>query len=168
MKKIGIIINDVHLKSDNIEQVLDLINQAKEYCKKEKIETIYFAGDIVDSRSSLRMDVLQALLKIRQTIIDTNLNMCSIAGNHDCTRYDSADSWLDVWVDKTDNRIGGMSMMVREYKPIVHGDVAIHMLSHFRDDILIPMIEDIKPIENKTNILISHFAVGHCYNSRPC
>jgi exonuclease SbcD len=164
MKKVGVIFNDLHLTIDNVEEINNLVDQVINYCLDNKIKTAFLAGDLLDSRSSLRIDEVQAILNIKEKFSKAKIDICVIPGNHDKTRYDSPNSWLDIWTPQDDIR-KGMSMLIREVDHIVLDNLAIFMLPYYREELLVPMIEGIEPIESKTNILISHFAMNGSVNN---
>ncbi len=157
MKKPALAIaNDIHLQQDNIDQVKDLIKQIISYCLNSNINRCCLAGDVVDSRSSLRMDVLQALLWIEKEFGDHDIELDVFAGNHDKTRYDSEHSWMDV--------MGSSGAKVHKDYGIIYPDntnMSIYMQPFFQDDILIKKLQHLNDIRNdeEVNILISHFGM---------
>lgn len=151
MKKIlAIIFNDIHLKTGNELDVLNAFEFMIQYARKNSIKKLIFAGDLFDSRTAQRQEVLQTFDKMLKLVEDYNLELDIFPGNHDKTTYASFDSFLDVY------RHYPNVNFYKEITDVKIGDLKITYLPFFSDDMLIPMLEKHKG----GDVLISHFEMA--------
>jgi exonuclease SbcD len=149
-KPVAIIFNDVHLKTGNEKDVEEAFDYMIQYAKENKITNLIFAGDLFDSRSFQRQEVLQTLDRMLIKIHEAKLWLDWFPGNHDKTIYASYDSFLDVYKHYPNTRFH------REISDIEIGSLKITLLPFFSDDMLIPMIKD----HQGSDVLISHFEMA--------
>ena len=60
IKVAAVVSTDWHLKRENVEEIIDLVNQQCELAVKLGVETLFCLGDIFDSRKSQELVVLTA------------------------------------------------------------------------------------------------------------
>lgn len=149
-KPLFIIFNDTHLKPGNEAKILASIQHMVDYAVENKIANLIFAGDGFDSRSNQRLSCLLLWQKILSVISNSGLNLYFFPGNHDKTKYNSFESFLEIY----------------KYHPNVYynSDITnimidgkiITLLPFFSDDLIVPMIEK----HEGGDILISHFEMN--------
>lgn len=153
-KPIAIIFNDAHLKTGNEQNVITSVDHMLDYACDNDIRNIIFAGDLFDSRSFQRQDVLQAFDIILNNIHRAKCTLYLFPGNHDKTVYSSEDSFLDVF------RHHPCVKFNRTIKDIEIDGVKITLLPFFSDEVLIPIIEE----HGGSDVLISHFEMAGSTN----
>ena len=148
-KRIAIIFNDVHLKQGNEKEILEAFIDMIDFAVDTKINNIFLAGDLFDSRSMQRQSTLFTFDKCLSYADSFSINIFAIAGNHDKTIYESKDSFLYPF----------------RYHPSFHYmddivDVEMEdfgkkftFLPFFTDDLLIKKIKE----SDGGDCLISHF-----------
>ena len=153
-KPLAIIFNDIHLKPENEEAVLESIIHMLKYAKVNKIKNLIFAGDLFHSRSFQRESTLQACDKILGLCHTANCTLYLFPGNHDKTIYEGYDSFLDPF------RFYPSVIFNKEVTDIEIGGKKITLLPFFSDNMLIPMIEN----HEGGDALISHFEMSGSTN----
>lgn len=153
-KPLAIIFNDIHLKPENEEAVLESIIHMLKYAKVNKIKNLIFAGDLFHSRSFQRESTLQACDKILGLCHMANCTLYLFPGNHDKTIYEGYDSFLDPF------RFYPSVIFNKEAVDIEIDGKKITLLPFFSDNMLIPMIED----HEGGDVLISHFEMSGSTN----
>jgi len=88
---------DLHLREDNWQICRAIFVEIVEVCKKEKIDTVAFLGDFVDSRKALSFDVFQTMQYFERLMSQNNIKVYCLVGNHDKQDYLSESSWLDMF-----------------------------------------------------------------------
>ena len=146
-KKIAIIFNDVHLKTGNEKDILNAFKDMVDYAVKNDISNLIFAGDLFDSRSYQRQELLLTFDKMLHLLQDYDLTLYMFPGNHDKTVYKSYDSFLEPYKHYPN------VIFNRGVSDIEIGGVKITLLPFFSDDMLVPMIES----HEGGDVLISHF-----------
>ena len=147
MKPIAIIFNDIHLKPGNEEQVLESTVHLLQYAKLHNIDKLIFAGDLFESRTFQRQNILTTFDKMLNLVYESGCTLYLFPGNHDKTEYASFDSFLEGY------RFHPNVIFNKELSVIDIEGVSITLLPFFADSMLIPMIEEAKG----TDVLISHF-----------
>lgn len=95
MKKVVFVeANDIHLKNENIDVVMDLIVQMCDLADKVGCDDLLMLGDIFDARPAQKQGVLIAFNNILDYIGSRNKTVHIISGNHDKSNYLSHDSYL--------------------------------------------------------------------------
>lgn len=153
-KPLAIIWNDAHLKTGNEQEIMKSVNHLIAYGKKNKISDIIFAGDLFDSRSFQRQEVLRTFDSMLDKFHKAKMTLYLFPGNHDKTVYEDSYSFLDVY------RFHPGVKFNRELKTILIKGVSIDLLPFFSDDLLVPMIKEAKG----GDILISHFEMNGSTN----
>jgi len=143
--------NDWHLDSNNCDQIIDLFHQMCKAALDAGVECIILAGDIFDSRSSQRLNTLLAFKEIVRIANENGIILRVVPGNHDKTRYDSYNSWLDVF--------DGF-YLYRDVETInfnIKGKVTkVTLIPFFEDEMLIDKIN----MAEGSDMLISHFELN--------
>lgn len=154
-KPIAAIFNDVHLRQENEKAILRAVTGMINHVKKNKINTIFLAGDLFHSRSHQRQSELNTFDKILKNFYEAGLEVIAIPGNHDKNRYDLQESFLDSF------KYHPGFTLISEPKLIEVGGVSIEMIPFFSDNILVPMLKNTKG----GDILISHFEMNGSINN---
>jgi len=147
---IAIIFNDVHLKTGNEKETLESFKYMVDYANKNQIERVIFAGDLFDSRSFQRQEVLLTFDTMLSLLGENNIELDIIPGNHDKTLYASYDSFLDIFSHYPNVNLW------RDISDIYIDGVTITLLPFFSDDMLIPKLEE----HVGGDVLISHFEMA--------
>lgn len=156
MEALTILSNDWHLKSTNIAEIKDLARQKLELAKKLNVETVFILGDIFDSRTSQRLDVLTAFSDILDMFDNAGMQVIAIPGNHDKTRYDSIDSFLDPFAYHPNVYI------IHNYRSVMVKGQRFHLLPFMENEQLLEIINNI--LVREGDILLGHFAVNGSVN----
>ena len=103
MKKeaLALLVNDLHITSDNILEFNKNWKEVLEVCKEHKIKDIIIGGDVFTARASQTLSVLLAVKDALTLATSNGLAITIAAGNHDkpqaksvlsyCHLYDSID-----------------------------------------------------------------------------
>ena len=75
-------------------ELLDLAVQEIELAKRLGVDTVFWLGDIFDSRTSQRQEVLTCLSEIINFYSEAEISIYCIPGNHDKTDYTLDESFL--------------------------------------------------------------------------
>ena len=96
MGKIPLVIfsTDKHLNEGNIQEFRDCCQQEIALAKLLRVNTIFWLGDIFDSRIAQRQEVLTAFSEELFNYANNKLSIFCIPGNHDKTDYTKDDSFL--------------------------------------------------------------------------
>lgn len=162
-KPIIVIWNDSHLKTGNEQEVLKSVQHLVKFCVEKNIKDVVFAGDLFDSRSFQRQEVLKTADAILNLFYINDLTLTMFPGNHDKTIYASYDSFLDIY------RYHPNVYLYNDVTNIEIGGVKITLLPFFSNDMLVPKIEE----HEGGDILISHFEMngssnlGHVIDDSP-
>lgn len=162
-KPVAIIFNDTHLKTGNEVDIELSVDHMLEYAVENSIDTLIFAGDLFDSRSFQRQELLLTLGRILKKVHEKNLLLYMFPGNHDKTVYSSFDSFLEPYKHYPN------VIFNREISRIELKGITIDLLPFFSNEMLVPMIEKAEGAD----ILISHFEMngssnlGHIIDDSP-
>lgn len=158
-KPVATISNDWHLKTQNLDVILDAVVRQVNWCVDNDVKELYIAGDVFESRSSQRIDVMMKFMDILDHAAMCGVNITAIAGNHDKSMYKSEESFLAPFMHHP-----SMNLIVSH--DLFHvGNLDLYFIPFFTDDILIEKIESIVVDPSKKSILISHFAVHGSINN---
>jgi exonuclease SbcD len=91
--------NDWHLESKNKDLIIEIVKHMIQEAKERGVENLVCGGDLLDSRTSQRLDVLMTLRTIFEMVDDSGLTLWVIHGNHDLTDYKSTTSFLTPFKD---------------------------------------------------------------------
>jgi exonuclease SbcD len=133
---IAAILADSHLKEDNIEVNKSIYRQASEIAKGLGLSQIDHAGDIFNSRKSQSQPVLVTFKEILDELHSNGITLNACVGNHDKTDYSSAESFLDPFSEHPSLNL------YRNYGDRKIGNIYLHFLSFFSDDIYIELIKE--------------------------
>lgn len=154
-KPISIISNDQHIKDDNVEEKKGLIKQQCELAKKLGVDNVCLLGDLIDSRKSQTLKVLNGVSDIFNIFKSYNLQCHIISGNHEKVNYRSDESFLDTFKFHPN---------VNLYQDItevnLHG-LNITFIPFWEDDILIKKLAKAKD----QSIIFSHFGTNQSKNN---
>lgn len=157
-KPIAVIGTDSHLKKDNFELVFSCFQQAKQVMLDLNIKTFLHGGDFFTTRNAQPEDSLRQAKTIYQLFEGDEF--WQIPGNHDKTKLDSENSYLDVF-DK-------YCTLVRNYRFSDLEGVRVHFLPYFKEDVnyLSYLEEAVKHIDpSKKNVLLTHIAITGVRNN---
>ena len=118
-KPIAIISTDWHLNENNAVQLLNIADEEVALAKKLGVEYVVWLGDMFDSRTSQRQDLLNCLDEIIGTHTSQGLSIHCIPGNHDKTNYRDDDSFLTPY-----RYHPGFYLHEAEYTTVICGVIA--------------------------------------------
>lgn len=157
---IAILSTDWHIKSSNKNNIVNLVRQKCELAKSKNIKVLICLGDVFDSRVSQRLDTLLAFSTILNIVRSYDMSLFVIPGNHDKTRYDSIDSFLDPFKDHPSLHL------IREYECIQLSEgIQGHFIPFFQSDLWLEKFNSIVPTLDQDDILFSHMAVDGSMNN---
>lgn len=151
MKDIMLIVNDVHLRLDNIDTVMDIMLQAAEKALSLSLSTVYVAGDFFDTRASQKLAVLKAFGEILDMYEEIGVGLVMIHGNHDLSSYSDTYSWISPFKEHKSLRLISEP---EELKNI--GGVTVSFLPFQDEDMMIKSIDSM----SEADILIAHFELN--------
>ena len=153
-KPLCVVFNDVHIKTGNEEDVINSVRFMIGYCVDNGIKDLLCNGDIFDSRSFQRLSNLKCWNTCLDLFQGAGL-VCHVnVGNHDKTRYDSEDSFLDPFEHHP-------AMVL--YKSIVSLELfgkKVTMSPYFDDNILVSQLEE----SDGGDILFGHWEMAGSTN----
>lgn len=158
-KAIGTISTDWHIESSTKDQIIEIISQQCELNEKLGVKDMYCLGDIFHNRKYQRQDELNALNCILDMIESKGFNLTAIAGNHDKTRYDSSDSFIDSF------RYHPALNLINEIYFEIRNGLGIYFIPFFQNDMWLERLNTIKIDKSINNILFSHIAVEGSVNN---
>lgn len=157
-KPIAVIGTDSHLKKDNEELVYSCFNQTKQLLDNLKIKTFFHGGDFFTSRNAQPEDSLRKAKEIFQLF--DGYDYYQIPGNHDKTKLDSENSYLDVF-DK-------YCTLIKGYDYVDLEGVRVHLIPYFKEDVnySIYLQKTVENIDKSVkNILLTHIAITGVRNN---
>lgn len=155
-KPIAIVINDPHLKEENLEIIKSIFQQTTVIAKDLGLKIIDCSGDIMNSRKSQPQIVLTTFKDILDELQQSEIELHSCVGNHDKVNYFGVESFLDPFSNHPAfklYRYGG-------YREL--DGVNIHYASYFTDELFQGQIKHNKKANkwNLKNVLIGHIGVS--------
>ena len=152
---IALIINDPHLKEDNIDVVKSIFQQASDYAIKFGLKSVDCGGDIFNSRKSQSQLVLTTFVNILDQYHHDGIDLNSCVGNHDKTNYGGYESFLDPFQEHPAFNLyrsgGGRSI----------NDIDLMYLSYFEDEMYIkemqPLLASLK--NAPSTVLLTHIGI---------
>lgn len=96
-KPIAIISTDKHLKDENAVELISLAEQEIALAHDIGVDTIFWLGDLFDSRLSQRQELLNCFSEMICMYHDAGLTIHCIPGNHDKTDYTLDESFLSAF-----------------------------------------------------------------------
>ena len=99
MKKeaIALLMNDLHITSDNILEFNKNWKEALQICKERKIIDLIIGGDIFTARASQTLPVLLAVKDALVAATIQGLYVTIAYGNHDCSNAKSIESYCHLY-----------------------------------------------------------------------
>jgi len=156
MKKIAILISDIHLTKLNSDSILSLIKQIKVYAKENQINNIIIAGDIFQSRVGQPLPTLLGFQKILYCLKD--FQIFAVPGNHDKQDADSEQSYLDVYNEFSNFFLANKQVVVEIE------NLSVCFLPYFKTQMTERLKSLIDSVEGD-KILISHFSANGAKNN---
>lgn len=96
-KPVTVIFNDLHIRRDNRDQVIDLMRQLISLTKSLKLDEVYGLGDFFESRNEQPLFNLTTLDVVLDMFEEEGIVLNAIPGNHDKVNYRSQESYLDSY-----------------------------------------------------------------------
>lgn len=161
---LAIWLTDLHLTSNTIDTVFEIIVQVVNLCRQNSINCIFLGGDIFTSRVGQPQSVLSAFAGILDYIQENDIVVVCIPGNHDKTDYTSVESFLDAY----DGRNG--FTLYKQYGCInvAEHNLRFHFVPYFDEKLKYKQYLD-QAISNVTldvkNILFTHIAISGVKNN---
>src|ERR1017187_7748425 len=94
---IFLVMADTHAKTENIEEVYSIFEQAISLAKKKGIKRIIHLGDFLNNRSSQTLQVLLHFKKVLNLFSENNIELIGISGNHDRPDNNSEDAYVSIF-----------------------------------------------------------------------
>lgn len=154
--------NDWHLKTENLQAITELVVQQCELAKSLGVNVLTCTGDVFESRSSQRLDVLKAFENILDIVYDRGMILHCIPGNHDKTVYSSKESFLDPYKHHP-----GI-MLYDELSPgIVNGvdGMTFMFLPYFSEPDYIERLDSVKCKRGDRVVLFTHVGITGSINN---
>jgi DNA repair protein SbcD/Mre11 len=155
---VAVIITDTHLKEDNIGVNKLVYKQALELAKKLKVNKIFHAGDIFNSRKAQPQILLTTFDDILESFDETDVKLVAIPGNHDKVNYTSEKSFLIPFRKHPSFELHSMPTMYSNDFP----KIGIGLAPFFDNEVYVDnfWFNDIKEFVRKKNVLITHIGVN--------
>jgi DNA repair exonuclease SbcCD nuclease subunit len=150
MKDLKLIVNDVHLRQDNIELVQNIMLQAAENALELGLPSVTVAGDFFDTRASQKLGVLKAFHQILDDYQELGLMLELMHGNHDLSSYTDTYSWITPFQDHE------ALLLIDRWQVVGVDGFSIAYLP-FQDEAM--MIESLKEMP-AANVLIGHLELN--------
>ena len=119
-----LLFGDPHARPNNIKESEALVQFALDKCLELKVDRLKILGDLLDTHSIVRLEVLEFWGKWIRTLEKSKINTVILTGNHDmCGDYSNTYSALHVFAaNKEYVRIIGMSENngIFGYMPYIH------------------------------------------------
>lgn len=149
MKKeaLALLVNDLHITSDNILEFNKNWKEVLEVCKEHKIKDIIIGGDVFTARASQTLSVLLAVKDALTLATSNGLAITIAAGNHDKPQAKSVLSYCHLY-----DSIDGVCVIDTYERLNWDCDVQVCVISYF------PENDGFEDILNK--------AVAECKNTR--
>ena len=160
MKPIAIISTDWHLNENNAVQLLNIADEEVALAKRLGVNRIVWLGDMFDSRTSQRQDLLNCLDAIINIHTGEGLRLHCIPGNHDKTNYREDESFL------TPYRYHPGFTLYEEEEGLLFGNLAAYFVPFYQQDIWIEHFKKIRGIgRGDASVLFSHTAIEGSINN---
>lgn len=154
-----VVFTDLHISIYNVEAVLNIVNQIVDYCKKNRIFTIIFAGDMFEARKAQPLLSLKVFENILEIFKKDDIRFICIPGNHDKNDYISCDSYLDQY-KYTPN----FNLSNDLYEFDLYEGARFHFMPFFKEEVY---IEKFKPdlLKGGNNYLFTHIGIDGVLNN---
>ena len=159
-KPIAIISTDWHLNDNNAIQLLDIADEEVALAFKLGVRNIVWLGDMFDSRTSQRQDLLNCFDAIIGAHTRQGLSIHCIPGNHDKTNYKDDESFLTPYRYHPDFHL-------YEFETgVMLNNVAAYFVPFYQQDVWIEHFKNIRGIaRGDASILFSHTAIEGSVNN---
>ena len=159
---------DLHLKTQNIDQIIDLVTQQCELAKSTGAKYLICLGDVFDSRIAQREDILTAFGKILDIIKSYDLKMWLIPGNHDKTDYVSSNSFLSPFSTHPCLTLVHLSGSI----PFLDSKIRLGFIPFFKEEVWLQQFEEycdylgLEDLDPEIKIILcTHIAVTGSQNN---
>jgi len=162
MNKLPLVVisSDWHIKPDNTEQIIYLINQKIELAKSLELDYLICLGDVFQSRQAQPLIVFKCFEKILDLIGSSDMILYCISGNHEKTNYLSSHSFLDQFIWHPTLKL------IKTYEDIdLFEGIRFHFISFFKEELWIEKFKEVSILKNGKNILFSHQALSGSVNN---
>lgn len=162
MKALAVNSADWHIKPNNTEQIIGLIQQKITLAKRLKVDKLICLGDVFQSRQAQPLSVLKCFEYILDLIKEAEMTLYCIPGNHDKTDYSSENSFLDQFSWHPALKL----TKVNDKLTLVEG-LRIHLLPYFEEGKWVDKLNDVNLglLKKGKNILLSHQALSGSVNN---
>lgn len=96
-KAVAVVFNDLHIKRDNRDQILDLMSQLVKLTQSLNLDEVYGLGDFFESRNEQPLFNLTTMDSILEIFEAGGITLNAIPGNHDKVDYRAKESYLDSY-----------------------------------------------------------------------
>lgn len=162
-KVIVIVSTDKHLQLSNTDAIVDLCKQEIDLCRQTECSQVLWLGDIFDSRTSQRQELLTTLDKILTQYSDNGITLTCIVGNHDKTDYNKSESFLTAYKHYPNFNL------IEEPTIKRFGEFNFALLPFFSDEIWMSkwfsLRDQLKQLDNSKTFVCSHIAVQGSRNN---
>lgn len=124
-----VISSDWHIKLNNIDRIVDLIQQKIDLAKKLETTNLICLGDVFQSRQAQPLSVLKCFEYVLNLIDRAGMVLYCIAGNHDKINYSSEDSYLDQY------QWHPALKLIRNILTFRMGDFDLHFIPFFEESL---------------------------------
>ena len=159
-KPIAIISTDWHLNENNAVQLLNIADEEVALAKKLGVEYVVWLGDVFDSRTSQRQELLNCLDAIIDTHTSEGLRIHCIPGNHDKTNYRDNESFL------TPYRYHPGFHLYECETGVMLNNVAAYFVPFYQQNVWIEHFKKIRGLAHgDASVLFSHTAIEGSINN---
>lgn len=159
-KPIAIVSTDWHLNEKNAIQLLDIADEEVALAFKLGVRNIVWLGDMFDSRTSQRQDLLNCFDAIIGAHTRQGLSIHCIPGNHDKTNYKDNESFLTPYRYHPDFHL------YEQEEGVLLGNIAAYFVPFYQQDVWVKHFENIWGIgRGDASVLFSHIAIEGSINN---
>ena len=157
---IAIVSTDWHLNDNNALQLLDIADEEAALARRLGVSHVIWLGDMFDSRTSQRQDLLNCFDAIIEAHTSQELTIHCIPGNHDKTNYKDDESFL------TPYRYHPHFHLYEQEKGVLLGNIAAYFVPFYQQDVWVKHFENIRGIaRGDASVLFSHTAIEGSINN---
>jgi exonuclease SbcD len=156
-KALAICLTDTHAHQNNIDVQESVWKQVVGHAKKLDIKKIIHLGDFVVDRKSQSLQVLDHLSWVKNYVLDNDMSLIGITGNHDKVALESTSAYPNLYDDV------GFKIIEEEHELKLSDNICVWLLPYFPESGSYK--ERVKSIsdrldESKFNIIGSHIGVS--------
>lgn len=161
---IALVLTDTHLAEDNSELVKYIWEQAVLKCQELKINKMFFDGDFFTTRKAQPLFIDDIAREIVQSVLDKDIELFLMPGNHDKVDLTSERSYLDEYKPYKNCTV------ISAYDYCVIGLTTIHFVPYFKEQenyslYLERAVNAVKLQNTPKHILLTHIAVNGVRNN---